>query len=88
MEQDLDKLNNRLHYVLTKSLLDYRNYYHLSQQQLADKLNVTQPYISKLERGYYDISIKQISYLITRLNDNEFQFRDKLLTDITKVLKY
>lgn len=51
---------------------DYRDYYLLTQQQLADQLKLSRGYISDLERATKDMSLETLYRLatITQTNPN------------------
>ena len=55
--------SQELRYAVVKQLITIRNNYHLSQAQLAEKLNTTQAVISRIENGTVNIGIDFIEKL-------------------------
>ena len=68
-------------YVISKNIILYRQLNKLTQKQLADKLEVNQPMISKLESGNYNPTFKEI-YKITRKLPNDSELYKKILEEI------
>lgn len=48
---------------LAKLVLDYRIQHNLTQEELADRLGITQQYISKIEEGIFS-SIKDVAKIL------------------------
>lgn len=46
--------------LFTKNMKKYRNEKHLSQEELADKAGLHRTYISSIERGQRNVSLKNI----------------------------
>ncbi len=55
---------------IAKSLINYRKKNNLTQKELAEKINVNQSMIAKLEHGNYNPSIKFLFDLSVKLDGN------------------
>lgn len=55
-------------YDISMKIFEHRNLYNLSQKELAEKLEVTQATVSKLESGEYDPSVEQLWNISKKLN--------------------
>ena len=51
---------NEFYYQISKKLREYRTNNKLSKKQLAQKINIGQSIIAKLESGEYALSIDQL----------------------------
>lgn len=69
-------------YIISISIENYREKYNLTQKQLANKLQVSQEMISKLESGKCNISIKKLVEIWNKLSNNEYDFTSRLLNQI------
>lgn len=55
---------------IAAELLVYRKKNNLTQQQLAEKLGISQVMVSKIESGMTNISVKTLAKIAARLNSN------------------
>ena len=55
-------------YDISMKIFEYRNIHNLSQKELAEKLEVTQAMVSKLESGEYNPSVGQLWKISKKLN--------------------
>ena len=53
--------------LFTKNMKKYRNEKHLSQEELADKAGLHRTYISSIERGQRNVSLKNIQKIAEAL---------------------
>lgn len=88
--QETPKIEEMLNYEtilfeISKELIDYRKKNNLTQRQLANKLNVNQTMISKLESGDYNIDFKTLLNFSYQLENNTSIFLETL-QNITKRL--
>jgi transcriptional regulator with XRE-family HTH domain len=60
-------VHDRLVVALGQVLQEHRNQLHLSQSQLAETSQFHRSYISDVERGYRNISLKNLSKLALAL---------------------
>jgi transcriptional regulator with XRE-family HTH domain len=60
-------VHDRLVVALGQVLQEHRNQLHLSQSQLAESSQFHRSYISDVERGYRNISLKNLSKLAQAL---------------------
>ena len=70
---------------IAKSLIEYRKKNSLTQKDLAQKINVNQSMIAKLEHGDYNPSIKFLFDLSLKLDDN-YNFFIKVISKIKKII--
>ena len=61
-------------FAISESIINYRKNSNLTQLQLAEKLNVNQTMISKLEKGDYNPTFKQIYNLSRKLTNSSEMF--------------
>lgn len=73
---------NDILFSLAKTLLDYRKYYNFVQKTIADKLECSQEMISKIESGKYNVSIKSIVDMWSKLSTKDYNFAEKLLNNM------
>lgn len=64
--------------TISKTLMEYRKKLNLSQKELADKLEVNQSMISKLESGRYNATFKMILKISFLLQNNSNFFIEVL----------
>lgn len=55
-------------YKLSMKIFDYRINNSLTQKQLAEKLNIKQAMVSKLESGQYNFTVEQLWKVSKKLN--------------------
>lgn len=75
--------------TISKTLIEYRKKLNLSQKELADKLEVNQSMISKLESGRYNATLKmllKISYSLQNNSNFFIELLDKIKN--TFMIKY
>ncbi len=60
-------VHDRLVVALGQVLQEHRNQLHLSQSQLAESSDFHRSYISDVERGYRNISLKNLNRLAVAL---------------------
>lgn len=65
-------------YSISKFLINYRKENHLTQQEMAKKLNMDQSMIAKLESGYYNPTFKKLFDITNKLTDSSDMFLDIL----------
>lgn len=63
-----DKEYGKIISRLSTELLVYRHENDLTQKQLAEQLGVNQPYLSKIENGEKNLSIRKIAEITAKLN--------------------
>lgn len=73
-------------YVISKNIIEYRKENNITQQQLAEKIDMNQTMISKLESGKYNPTFKEI-YKITRKLTKSTNLYNKILQEIINNLK-
>lgn len=73
-------------YVISKNIINYRKENNLTQKDLAQKINVNQTMISKLESGSYNPTFLKILEISRKLQ-NSSDFFIKILEDIIKNIK-
>lgn len=64
---ETDKEYGKMISRLSTELIVYRHEHNLTQKQLAEKLGVNQPYLSKIENGEKNLSMWKIAEIITKL---------------------
>ena len=69
--------------IISKTLIEYRKKYNLTQEELADKLGLKKSLIFKLEGGDYNPTFKMIYEISTKLTDSSDLFC-KILKDIVE----
>lgn len=78
-------------FAISKSIIEYRQEHNLTQKQLAQKLNMNQTMVSKLESGNYNPTFKVI-YKISRKLTNSSEFflyvLDQIKSRLMKVYNY
>ena len=70
-------------YIISTNIENYRKKYNMSQKQLAEKLEITQEMVSKLESGKSNISVKKLVEIWNKLSNKEYDFASKLLNQIS-----
>ena len=88
--QEDSKINEILDYTdilveIAKELINYRKKNNLTQKQLANKLNVNQTMVSKLESGNYNVTFKTLLKISYKLEENSDIFLETL-QNIRKIL--
>lgn len=67
-----------LEFELRRALLRLRNQLNMTQQELAERLNTKQAYISRIEQGHVALTIPYFANLIRAMNvDVEISLRPK-----------
>lgn len=61
-------------FAISEKIINYRKLNNLTQKQLAEKLKVNQTMISKLERGDYNPTFKQIYNISMKLTNSSSLF--------------
>ena len=79
-------------YIISCSIIEYRQNHNMSQKELADFLNCKKKDIINIEagslNGVYDISLRTLVNLWNRLSTSNYNFGNELLTKIiTRVNK-
>lgn len=79
-------------YIISCSIIEYRQNHNMSQKELADFLNCKKKDIINIEagslNGVYDISLRTLVNLWNRLSTSDYNFGNELLTKIiTRVNK-
>ena len=72
---------------ISKTIINYRNKNHLTQRELAKKLNINQVMISKLEKGNYNPTIKILYTISRKLMKTSDLFINMLKDIITNLYK-
>ncbi len=73
---------NDVLYIISKTVRDYREEHNLTQEDLADMLNISQPMIGKIESSKYNATVKFLVKLWNKLSTKDENFADKLLGKI------
>lgn len=73
-------------FAISEKVIKYRKENNLTQKQLAEKLKVNQTMISKLERGDYNPTFKQIYNMSRKLTNSSDLFVD-ILKNIEEKIK-
>ena len=73
-------------YAISKNIINYRKENGLTQEDLAQKINVNQTMISKLESGSYNPTFLKILEISRKLQ-NSSDFFIKILEDIIKNIR-
>ncbi len=55
-------------YKISTAIFKYRESENLTQKELAERLEVTQAMVSKLESGVYNYTVEQLSKIADKLN--------------------
>ena len=89
---DVSTIDNVLEYeqillIISKTILKYREMHNLTQKELAQKLNVNQVMISKLERGNYNPTIKLLHSISRKLSNSSDLFISMLKDIIISLYK-
>ena len=92
IKEDVSNIDTILDYeqillVISKSIINYRIKNGLTQKELANKLQVNQVMISKLERGNYNPTIKLLYNISRKLTNSSDLFIDTLKDIITNLYK-
>lgn len=69
-------------YIISQAFREYREKHNLSQKQLAEKIGMKQPMLSKMESGEYNPSIKFLVKAWNILSTAEENFGAKLIGKI------
>lgn len=74
---------NEIYYVISRKIIEYRKENNLTQNELADLINMNQTMISKLESGNYNPTLKLI-HKISRKLTNSANFFKEILKEIVQ----
>ena len=75
-------------FILSQEIIEYREKNNLKQIDLANKLNMSQVMISKIESGTYNPTIKKLVQIWNALSDENINFGANLLIKIyNKIVK-
>ena len=75
-------------FIISNEIAKYREENRLNQEELAEKLDITQAMVSKIESGKYNHTIKSLVNIWNRLSDSRNNFGANLLKKIyDKVVK-
>ena len=86
-------IKRNLRDILKTNIKYYRIKANLTQEDLAEKANVTSKYISDLERGIFNVSLEKLEQIANALNIEAYlllkdDFRDKVIpTKVDMVTK-
>jgi transcriptional regulator with XRE-family HTH domain len=80
MEYLFIKMNDNINLNIAKKIKELRKTKKVSQLDLANYLNVTQSFVSKIERGIYNIDVPTLFKICNKLAITP----SKLLNDIFK----
>ena len=69
---------------VAKTLIDYRTKFNYNQEYIAQKLNMSQVMISKIESGKYNLSIKLLVKIWNKLSTKDFDFAKVVLKNMLK----
>lgn len=77
-------LNNDVRYVFSKNLRYYRLLNKLTQEELANKSDLTDKYISDLERAQFSPSLEKLEVIANALNIESYKLL-KNENDVSKL---
>ncbi len=86
-------IKRNLRDILKTNIKYYRIKANLTQEDLAEKANVTSKYISDLERGIFNVSLEKLEQIANALNIEAYlllkdDFRDEVIpTKVDMVTK-
>lgn len=91
LESDTSEIDSILEqeeilYAISESIVAYRKNNNLSQKELANKLNVNQTMISKLESGTYNPTFIKVHEICRELTNSKDMFI-QILDNIKKAIK-
>ena len=72
-------------FEISKSIINYRKENNLTQKEMADKLNIKQSMIVKLERGNYNPTFKSLHKISRSLTNSATLFIDTLQNIISRI---
>lgn len=75
---------NDMLFCIAETLIDYRDEFKYNQEDIAQKLNMTQVMISKIESGNNNISIKSLVKIWNKLSNKDYNFAQKVLSKMLK----
>ena len=78
---------NAMLFCLAKTLIDYRNYFNYTQEDIAKELNMSQVMISKIESGKNNLSLKVLVKVWNKLSRKDYNFAGILLNNMLKKAK-
>lgn len=95
IEANTDEIDEIIEYEeilfeISKKIVEYRKNNNLTQQQLADVLQVNQVMISKLESGNYNPTFKELHKISRKLTNSVDLFIDVLqgmITNLNNIFK-
>ena len=78
---------NDMLFCVAKTLIDYRNYFNYTQEDIAKELNMSQVMISKIESGKNNLSLKVLVKVWNKLSRKDYNFAAILLNNMLKKAK-
>lgn len=78
---------NDMLFCVAKTLIDYRNYFNYTQEDIAKELNMSQVMISKIESGKNNLSLKVLVKVWNKLSRKDYNFSAILLNRMLKKAK-
>ena len=72
--------------VISLALIQYRKLHSMTQKDLAEKLEINQSMVAKLEKGTYNPTIKFLFELSNKLT-GDYTFFIKIMSEISKIAK-
>lgn len=87
-EQLLENVDyNDMLFCVSKTLVDYRNHFNYTQEDIAKELNMSQVMISKIESGKNNLSLKVLVKIWNKLSRKDYNFSAVLLNRMLKKAK-
>jgi len=74
---------NDILYIISKTVREYREEHNMTQENLAKKIDVSQPMIRKIESSKYNPSVKFLVKMWNKLSTKDENFGAKLLKRIS-----
>ena len=87
-EQLLENVDyNDMLFCVSKTLVDYRNHFNYTQEDIAKELNMSQVMVSKIESGKNNLSLKVLVKIWNKLSRKDYNFSAILLNRMLKKAK-
>ena len=87
-EQLLENVDyNDMLFCVSKTLVDYRNHFNYTQEDIAKELNMSQDMVSKIESGKNNLSLKVLVKIWNKLSRKDYNFSAILLNRMLKKAK-